>query len=85
MLKETDTKKHNTLLILFLSLVEFQWGGRGGFAPLSGHTYDEVGFAMGNSIRLLLAILLLDLQQDSSFAETLLSKIFFADFSKKIF
>ena len=38
---------------------------------------------MGNSIRLLLAILLLDLQQESSFAEAFLSKILFADFSKK--
>ena len=39
---------------------------------------------MGNSIRPLLAKLLLDLQQGSSIAETFLSKIFFANFSKKI-
>ena len=39
---------------------------------------------MGNSIRLLLAILLLDLQQGSSFAEMLFSKIFLPVFQKKI-
>ena len=38
---------------------------------------------MGNSIRLLLAIFVFDLKQESSFAETFLSKTFFADFSKK--
>ena len=40
---------------------------------------------MGNSNRLLLVILLLDLQHGSSFAEMFLSKKFFADFKKKIF
>ena len=39
---------------------------------------------MRNFIRLLPAKLLLDLQQGSSFAQTFLSKIVFADFSKKI-
>ena len=39
---------------------------------------------MENSICLLLAKLLLDLQQGSSFAETFFLEIFFADFSKKI-
>ena len=39
---------------------------------------------MENSIRLLLAKLLFDLQQGSSFAETFLSKIFFANFSTKL-
>ena len=38
---------------------------------------------MENSIRLLLAILLLDLQQESFFAETSLSKIFLPIFQKK--
>ena len=40
---------------------------------------------MENFFRLLLAKLLLDLQHESSFAETFLSKIFFSNFSKKIF
>ena len=40
---------------------------------------------MENSICLWLAKLLLDLQQEFSFAETLLSKIFFADFLKQNF
>ena len=39
---------------------------------------------MENSIRLELAKLLLDLQQGSSFVETFLSTIFFANLSKKI-
>ena len=54
--------------------------------PPIGYAYDEVGslkLRHGNFIRLLFAMLLLNLQQESSFAETLLSKIFFADFSKK--
>ena len=38
---------------------------------------------MGSSIRLLLAKILLDLQQGSSFAETILSKIFFANLKTK--
>ena len=43
MLKETE-KKHNALLLLFLSLVVFQLGvgGGGGFAPFRGYAYDEV-------------------------------------------
>ena len=40
---------------------------------------------MGSSIHLLLAILILDLQQESSFAVTFLSKIRFGDFSNKKF
>ena len=38
---------------------------------------------MGNSIRPLLAKLLLDLQQGSSFAETFLTRIFLPIFQKK--
>ena len=65
----------------------FQSGGGGLFAPLPpfGYAYDEVvgayNLVMENSIRLLLAKLLLDLQQKSSFSEMYLLPIFQQKFS----
>ena len=64
----------------------FQFGGWAFCLPL-GYAYDEVGDLYKpcheNFIHLLLAKLLLDLQQRPSFDETFFSKIFFADSSKK--
>ena len=34
-------KKHKVLLLLFLSLVAFQLGGRAGLFPPLGYAYDE--------------------------------------------
>ena len=90
MLRETE-KKQKALLLLFLSWVAFQLGRRGRAScpspPLAMAMTRKVhnSLVMGNSIHLLLAILLLDLQQKSSFAETFLPKIFFANFSKTFF
>ena len=69
---------------LHLCWWHFNWGKA--VLPPPGYAYDKEGskgHARGISIRLLLAIHLLDLQQESSFAETFLSKIFLSIFQKK--
>ena len=86
MLKET---KKNIRLCCYYFYHRWHFNGEEGgpFVPLATNMtrWVKTSLVMENFIRLLLAKLLLDLQQGSSFAETFLSKIFFSDFSKKIF
>ena len=85
MLKETKSEKTLSFGVIIISLVAFQLGGGPLALPLATPETRKVykNLVVGNSIRLLLAILPLDLQLESSFAETFLSKIFFADFFTK--
>ena len=89
MLSKTEkTKGFAVVVILIIGGISIEGAALLPSLPLAAPmTRYEVhkNLLMGNSIHLWLAKLLLDLQQKFSFAETFLSKIFFADIFKQNF
>ena len=88
MLKETEETLDFVVIIFIIGCISIGEGT--GLLTPPDYAYNEVGLcskslAMGSSISLLLAKLLLDLHQRSSFGKTFLSILLFTNFSKKFF